>query len=303
MQLDLKTTLKTLWWIVVLCFIVFFLHSNLHRVDAVIQRLPISNIALSLFTLTFGKLLLVAIMHQSLQHYNIDFLFLKSFVIYNITQLGKYIPGSIWQFVGKIGMYKSAGLNNQTVFNTILLETFWVVFSAFILGLLLIGLTQYQILLTLIQKIPSFIFLALVGVASVLLLIPQIRPYRKKLIEYWQRLLFTPLSITTALLLWLALGFSFWITLLPFSSSEVGLVYIIGLYALSYAVGFSVPFAPAGIGIRESVLVFGLMPFLDVNTSIILATLNRIFYIAIEIVLAAIAVLSSRHAHMDRGKP
>jgi hypothetical protein len=165
-QLDLKTTLKMLWWIVVLCFIVFFLHSNFHRVDAVIQRLPISNIFLALFTLMIGKFLLVAIMHQSLQHYNIDFIFLKSFVIYNITQLGKYIPGSIWQFVGKISMYKSAGLNNQTVLDTILLETFWVVSSAFILGLLLIGFTQYQILLTLIQKIPGFIFLALFGLAS-----------------------------------------------------------------------------------------------------------------------------------------
>jgi hypothetical protein len=115
-------------------------------------------------------------------------------------------------------------------------------------------------------------------------------------------LLFTPLSFTTALLLWLALGFSFWITLTPFSSFEIGLVYIIGLYALSYAVGFVVPFAPAGIGIRESVLVLGLMPFLDINTSIILATLNRIFYILIEIVLAATAVVSSRFTHTDTGK-
>jgi hypothetical protein len=288
---------------VVLCFIVYFLHSNLHRVDAVIQRLPISNIVLSLFTLTFGKLLLVAIMHQSLQHYNINFLYLKSFVIYNITQLGKYIPGSIWQFVGKISMYKSAGLNNQTVLDTILLETFWVVFSAFIFGLILIGFTQYQILLTLIQKIPGFVFLALFGVATTLLLIPQLSSYRKKLLGYWKRLLFTPLSFTTALLIWLALGFSFWITLTPFSSSEIGLVYIIGLYALSYAVGFVVPFAPAGIGIRESVLVLGLVPFIDINTSIILATLNRIFYIVIEIVLAITAVLSSRHTHMDTPKP
>jgi hypothetical protein len=301
-QLKLKAALKTLWWIIVLCFIVIFLQSNLHRVEAVIQRLPISNIILSLLSLTFAKLLLVVIMQQSLQQHKIDFLFLKSFVIYNITQLGKYIPGSIWQFVGKISMYKSAGLNNQAVFNIILLETFWVVSSAFLLGLTLIGLTQYQILLTLLRKIPSFISLALLGVAATLLLIPQLMPYRRNLFDYWKRLLFTPQSFTTALLIWIVLGFSFWVTLTPFSSSEIGLFYIIGLYALSYAVGFVVPFAPAGIGIRESVMVFGLMPFLDINTSIILATLNRIFYIAIEIILAATATLLPRHSTMDRKK-
>jgi hypothetical protein len=238
-------------------------------------------------------------MHQSLQHNSIDFTYIKSFVIYNITQLGKYIPGSIWQFVGKISMYKSAGLTNKTILDSILLETFWVVFSAFIVGLILIGITQHEILLTLIQKIPSVVLLALVIVAVILMFIPQLRPYRDKLLDYRKRLSFTPPSFGTALFIWLALGFSFWITLIPFSSAEIGLVYIIGLYALSYAIGFMVPFAPAGIGIRESILVLGLMPFLDINTSIILATLNRLFYIAIEIILAAAAVLTSKQAKMQ----
>ncbi|MEW8168921.1 MAG: hypothetical protein AB2763_03185 [Candidatus Thiodiazotropha endolucinida] len=302
MQINIKTALKTLWWVVVLCFIFFFLLGNLHRVAGVVKLLPIEIIVYSLLSLTIGKLLLVAIMHQSLLHYKVNFLFSQSFSIYNITQLGKYIPGSIWQFVGKIGMYKSAGLDNQTVRDTILLETFWVVFSAFIFGLLLISFTQYQLLVTLTQKIPLIILLAILGTTLFLLLLPQLRRHRKKLYDYCRRLLFTPLSFITSLLIWLVLGFAFWITLTPFSASEIGLVFIIGLYAFSYAVGFAVPFAPAGIGIRESVLVLGLTPFLDINTAIILAALNRVFYIFIEIILAALSVTISPHSSADASK-
>ncbi|MEW7998886.1 MAG: hypothetical protein AB2789_07825 [Candidatus Thiodiazotropha endolucinida] len=302
MQINIKTALKTLWWVVVLCFIFFFLLGNLHRVAGVVKLLPIEIIVYSLLSLTIGKLLLVAIMHQSLLHYKVNFLFSQSFSIYNITQLGKYIPGSIWQFVGKIGMYKSAGLDNQTVRDTILLETFWVVFSAFIFGLLLISFTQYQLLVTLTQKVPLIILLAILGTTLFLLLLPQLRRHRKKLYDYCRRLLFTPLSFITSLLIWLVLGFAFWITLTPFSASEIGLVFIIGLYAFSYAVGFAVPFAPAGIGIRESVLVLGLTPFLDINTAIILAALNRVFYIFIEIILAALSVTISPHSSADASK-
>ncbi|MES9992483.1 MAG: FtsX-like permease family protein [Candidatus Thiodiazotropha sp.] len=302
MQLNIKTALKSLWWILVLCFIFFFLQGNLHRVEDVVKLLPHSIILYSLLSLTIGKLLLVAIMHQSLLHYKVDFLFAQSFCIYNITQLGKYIPGSIWQFVGKIGMYKSAGLDNKTVRDTIVLETFWVVFSAFIFGLVLIGFTQYQILFTLANKVPPIIPLIIISVSVILLLLPQLRTHRQRLNEYSRRLLFTPLSLVTTLLIWLVLGFAFWVTLTPFSTSEIGLFYIIGLYAFSYAVGFAVPFAPAGIGIRESVLVLGLAPFLDINTSIILAALNRIFYIVIEIVLSALSLALSTHPSMNTPK-
>ncbi|MEW8584710.1 MAG: hypothetical protein AB2531_03020, partial [Candidatus Thiodiazotropha sp.] len=111
-----------------------------------------------------------------------------------------------------------------------------------------------------------------------------------------------PLSFITALLIWLVLGFAFWITLTPFATAEIGLVYIIGLYAFSYAVGFAVPFAPAGIGIRESVLVLGLAPYLDVNSAIVLAALNRIFYIFIEIILSALSVTVPARSSVDRSK-
>jgi hypothetical protein len=295
-HLNIKNLLKSLWWIVVLCFIIFFLHSNLHRVDSVIHRLPAGSIFFSILSLIAGKLLLTWIMHQTLQRHDVNLLPSHCFAVYHISQLGKYIPGSIWHYVGKIGMYKSAGLNNRTIRDTIILESFWIAFSALVIGIFLIAITQYQLLISLYQKTPKSVPIILITAFCIFLLLPNLSVWRAKISRYWRRLLFTRKSFFTALLIWLALGFAFWITLIPFSTSEIGFTYIVGLYALSYAIGFVVPFAPAGLGIRESVLVLGLMPFLDFNTSIILATLNRIFYIVVEITLAALAVPISRYS-------
>jgi hypothetical protein len=235
-------------------------------------------------------------MHQALKRHSVNLPLTQSFSIYNITQLGKYIPGSIWQYVGKIGMYKAAGLNNQAIRDTILLEAFWVAFSALMVGIILISITHGQLLLSLSQKIPAIAIVAGIIATSVFLLLPSLSGWRMKLRKYWRRLLFTPQSFFTTLIVWLSLGISFWIILIPLSSSEIGLVYTVGLFALSYTIGFVVPFAPAGIGIRESVLVLGLMPFLDIHTSIILATLNRVFYIIVEIALAAAALFLPRYS-------
>jgi hypothetical protein len=101
--------------------------------------------------------------------------------------------------------------------------------------------------------------------------------------------MFTPTTLVVVSIIWICLGSSFWITLLPFTNQELSFIYIIGLYALSYALGFAVPFAPAGIGIREAILVTGLLPYLDSSISIVLATINRLLYIVSEIILVVIS--------------
>ncbi|MCU7814763.1 MAG: hypothetical protein KZQ81_06040 [Candidatus Thiodiazotropha sp. (ex Rostrolucina anterorostrata)] len=299
MSFNYKAILKSLWWILVLCFIGFFLIGNINRVEAVIQQLSIATIIYSISALSLGKLFLVAIMHQSLQRYQIEFSVQRCFYIYNLTQLGKYIPGSIWQFVGRIGLYKEAGLRNHAIRDTLLLETFWVVSSAFLLGLFLICITHYEMLISIFLLLTNTLLTLISSVAFIIVLIVIAGPWRNKILSYSPRLIYTPASLLIVLFIWIFLGLSFWVTLLPLSNTEIGLVYIIGLYAFSYAAGFVVPFAPAGIGIRESVLVFGLTPYLDTNTSIILATLNRIFYIAIEIILAAAALKLSNKPRME----
>lgn len=293
-NLDTKTILKSVWWILILVFISLFLYRNLGTAISVIEKIPVATLSLAFLAILVAKTFLVEVMRLALLRFDIRFSYRRCFEIYNITQLGKYIPGSIWQFVGRITLYREHNLNNKTIRNTLLVETFWVVFSAFVIGTALVLIMQQPLLMKLLQRLPEpftqpiFLWVTCGLMATFALF------WRKALTRYFHALKFNLKSLIVVLALWICLGFSFWITLTPLIESPPAYLYIVGLYALSYAVGFVVPFAPAGIGIREAILVTGLIPYLDTNSAVVLATINRIFYLSSEVGLVLV-ISSMKH--------
>ncbi|MCG8016089.1 MAG: hypothetical protein JAY97_07725 [Candidatus Thiodiazotropha sp. 'RUGA'] len=289
MSQKLKSLLKLIWWLLVLTFVSLFLHKNLNATLEIVSKLPLMVITIAFLAIVVAKVLLVLVMHLALCRYQIDLGYRRCFTIYNITQLGKYIPGSIWQYVGRITLYKEAQISNAKIRDTLLLETFWVVFSALLIGLCLILLTQHSLIIEIIGQLPGYLTHPLTLGLFAALIIALAVSLRKTLQRYARQFMFSPIAALVVSSLWICLGFSFWITLLPYASQDISFIYIVGLYALSYALGFAVPFAPAGIGVREALLVMGLLPYLDANTAIVLATINRLFYIISEILLVLIS--------------
>jgi uncharacterized membrane protein YbhN (UPF0104 family) len=296
-QQKLKSLLKVIWWVLVLAFVSLFLYKNLHTTLDIISKLPLLVVLTALIAIFVAKFLLVVVMNLALNRYQIELGYLRCFTIYNITQLGKYIPGSIWQYVGRISLYKEAKISNSKIRDTLLVETFWVVSSALLIGLCLILLTQHGLIIQMSEHIPEYLTKPLILTTATVIIIAVAWWFRHIVQHYAKQFMFSPKVGLVVVVLWLCLGFSFWITLLPYTSQDISLVYIIGLYALSYALGFAVPFAPAGIGVREALLVMGLLPFLDSNISIVLATINRLLYIISEIIL----VLLSSYLSVQNG--
>ncbi|MBV2362066.1 lysylphosphatidylglycerol synthase domain-containing protein [Streptomonospora nanhaiensis] len=67
-----------------------------------------------------------------------------------------------------------------------------------------------------------------------------------------------------------------------------------GAYALAWTLGVLVVFAPAGLGIREVVLVVGLAPVLDPGSALVVAALSRLIMTLADLAWAGLAVLVSR---------
>jgi hypothetical protein len=65
-------------------------------------------------------------------------------------------------------------------------------------------------------------------------------------------------------------------------------VNLVGLFALSQALGFAAIFAPSGIGVREGVFVIGLAPVVGEGTAIVVAGLCRVWQTLLELVLTAL---------------
>ena len=66
------------------------------------------------------------------------------------------------------------------------------------------------------------------------------------------------------------------------------MLFIIGYYAVAYLFGFIAVFAPAGIGVREGILLLALPAYISPPMGVIIVSTNRIIYIITEVVLALV---------------
>lgn len=284
--------LKYVWILAIIIFVSLYFYKNFDLIFETIEKLPFLNIVAAVLAIFIAKVLLSYISLLSTEYFDGTFTFSQMFRIYNITQLAKYIPGSIWQFVGKAGYYANHGLTGKNISKSLLIEVMWVVFTAILFGLIFVFLSGISVNLSFILKGMKKYFY-LYGFAVLFIAIIGFH-YYKKLYSFAHIVFhnyFLALKIlVTMLIVWILLGFSFFVTLIPFME-EVSLtlfIYIVGLYALAYAIGFAVPFAPAGVGIREAILVFGVTDLLVGDYGVSLAALNRVFYIIVELVIVFI---------------
>lgn len=280
----LKDTAKYLWLLMIFVFVSFYGYEKYDYFYLSIQSVSLFLVFLSLFFITLGKVFLVENMRLSAKKNNIDFSFFESFSIYNLTQMAKYIPGSIWQFIGRVAILKKRNVEAKRIRDSLLSEQIWVVGGALIIGVFLIALSAPSDFFKSVSNIyfvnPYYLSLIL------FLLIILVFFFRGHAFLQWGlSLLPTLRPILIVLMCWLCLGSSLWILLFSFKSVDEFWLFSIGVYSIAYVAGFLVPFAPAGIGVREAVIVFCLASFISADQAILLAALNRILYFISELVL------------------
>lgn len=294
-SLSFKNLLKWLWTLLVLAFVVYYLINNRETLQASLVHLSWKTLLLALSVITVAKLLLTTNMLFALQKAGYTTSFRYCFNTYNLTQLAKYIPGSIWQFVGRVALLREKGVSATQIRDSMLAEHLWVLASAMLIGLLGVLLAGQSALILEVDMV--FMQLAgwLVASGAVALLVLLFIPPGKRLLRWLLLLRPGAKEVFNLGLVWVLLGFAFWVVLQDLQQQPVSLLYIIGLYALAYLVGFLVPFAPAGLGVREAILVFGLSSFVGVDVAILLAGINRVLYFFSEILLGILIIAYQNH--------
>lgn len=286
---------KWIWLVLVTAFVIIYVCNNFNNVINIFTSLPLSNIYFSFLVLIIGKISLSLSMLFSLKYTGITISFWDCYGIYNITQLSKYIPGSIWQFVSRIGIYSKYGMNAQEIRTSMTFEMLWLLSSAFIIGGSTVFLAEHNLILSIFKMHTKYLYVIPITVffATIALII------KNKQIIFWVLNFIQNWKLNTTMVLiqgcvWISLGLSFSLIVLPFLSDTSPTIYLIGLYALAYIIGFSVPFAPAGIGIREGILVLGVSIYLPQDISIIVSGMSRMMYLTVEIFLVTIAFIPMR---------
>ena len=192
--------------------------------------------------------------------------------IYATSQLGKYIPGNIFQFAGRHALGLAAGLPNGALAASAVLE---LVFLA--LGGLALSLTAGQHLL---PAWPGFWFVVAAAALTAIIAIAVGR--------------FAGRSATTAFASYFAFlavsGICFaavFVSLTGGMPSAAGLAYLAGAYVLAWLLGLVTPGAPAGLGIRETVLTVLLAGMAPASIIILAVLASRLVTVAGDILFFA----------------
>jgi glycosyltransferase 2 family protein len=195
-----------------------------------------------------------------------------------ISQIGKYIPGNVAQYVGRAAMAIGAGMPAAIVGIALVTETAAIILGGIISVAISIAIAPEQAdrAISLLPDVSTLGWIA-AGIAALLLLLlifhlvsRRWRRFEKLPNIRWGHMLFAIALYTCALLL---LGGS--LNLIAGALSPVPLSLTIVVFSAAWIAGLATPGAPGGLGVRETVIALGLAPFMGGAAALSTALLHR----------------------------
>lgn len=293
--------LKWIWVVAIIVFIGVFFYRNLPEAIQYLQEVPFGLVIASAVCIIIAKLLIVLLALLSVNTGEWRPSFSSMFTIFTVSQLGKYIPGSIWHFAARINAYKDNALSNKKTAQAMIIENLWLVTGAAAFGVVFLSLnhTVMDGATLLPVEFPEWLwsllpYLVLIFWIAGLFLLDKRYPTSSKGITISRVLLL--LLIQSGI--WLSLGISYYLLFLNAGTNDLFL--ILGGYALSWIAGYLVIFAPGGIGVRETVQVFLFSTISTPQQVVIISLMHRMVYTIVEVLLGLVGYLLTKRVARDQ---
>ena len=230
--------------------------------------------------------------------------FLLGWTFFRLSQLGRYLPGKVGQFVWMLSLSRKFGIEKK---RAVLATCFQLAFQCglgCLIGFLVLRNTEAAPLL---QDIPTDFQMSgktglLIGsIGGITLGAGTIFFYRRRIGEVFFRLkkydFRTTLLISGALrlisdylILWGLLGITFFLFIKSLYPVEVSqLIVVIGIYAVAWSIGFLSLVTPSGLGVREGILSLLLTTVLPPATATLVALLSRLWTLSAELLVTGTA--------------
>jgi uncharacterized membrane protein YbhN (UPF0104 family) len=191
------------------------------------------------------------------------------------AQLGKYIPGSVWQYAGRAAVARSYGIPGRAVGFSLPIEFAASAIAAGSMAGFLLGWWGGLIV--------AAVAIALIlgdGLA---------RDRRAARATIHATLFYVPV--------WLLLGASFWLCARALVAASLhDLALYTGAFAVAWLAGLLAIYAPGGLGVREAVLVALLASHIGAADALVVAAASRLILIAVDLGLAGVASAARRRS-------
>ncbi len=224
--------------------------------------------------------------------------------IWFLSNLARYIPGKIWQFVGAAQMARDRGVPGAVVVTSLVVNMGFTLLSSLLVGLAMLP-TGAVLAHVGLSGVPAWGGLVVLPVA-VLAVHPAVLNGLLRLVPRWlhRDVLVWRGGWTDGLLLlgmgivsWLGYGAALWLFVRSLLPPPAGALFALtGANALAFLAGYLVFIAPAGLGARELSMTALLTPLFPGSVAAVVALGSRLWIVAAELVGAAAVVLATRGA-------
>lgn len=207
--------------------------------------------------------------------------FFEAFRIGVIANFAKYLPGVVWQYLGRIELAKTAGVPRPVGLASLAYEIVIYLIGGGIWALLVFG--------------KPFVLLGLIGAAAAWLGLPYIFKVLRNRFARFKELPDTkiPLKTTITVLIvnvldFFVTGLALYLILAAFGPPTLDPIKLTAIYAFSWIVGYITFIAPGGLGVADATLAGLLAPHLGIGFASLVAILLRLIILGNELVLGTL---------------
>ncbi len=207
--------------------------------------------------------------------------------VFYLTQSGKYLPGSLWPFLAQAVLARRFGVPRSAMLTATTLFLLTHVVTGTAVGLVAVGPAGTTGWTWALYPAAAVALLGLCPpvLARGVALADRLRGRAGAMAASptWGAV---ARAVLLMLLAWAAYGTATWLLVRPLSDGGPSLAVSVGAYALAWVVGFLAVAAPAGVGVREAVLVLVLAPLLETPEALSVALLSRVVLTLADLGLA-----------------
>lgn len=224
--------------------------------------------------------------------------------IYFTANLGRYLPGKVWQIAGLAYLARDAGVSPLVATGAAVVGQALTLVGAFLVG---------AGALASLGPAWSAVVPWAAGAVGAVVVVVSVPPVFRRFVSVAFRVAgeappdaveaggigpsFGVRWIALYAVNWVAYGAGFWLLARSFGVSG-GIVAVGGAFAAAYLLGYLAVFAPAGIGVREGVLAALLSPVATPEAGVALAVVARLWATVVELV--PVAAFGGRRLLRDR---
>jgi len=229
--------------------------------------------------------------------------FLSGWTFFQLSQLGRYLPGRIGQFVWMLSISRGFGIEKTHAILATCIQLAFQCCLGCILGLPILRHAetprlQNWVVSSLQMPYKTGVLITSLGIVIlgggvVFLYGHRIQETLPRLIKQCRAMFSVSGVLWLAgayLLLWGLLGIAFFLFIKSlYSVSTSQFLVVTGTYAVAWSIGFLSVITPSGLGVREGVLSMFLTSVLPPATATLVALLSRLWTLSAELIVTGMA--------------